>query len=304
MNSNQYDSNKESKHFLDSFPSGALVTDASRVITYVNSYFTSELLWQPDELIGKNADGLFTQSSRIFFQSYLVPMLLHEKICQEMQLIIFNAEGKRIPVTVNASAGDDGCIYWSFFNSSKRDKLYDELIKTRETLQDQAKKLKSLASTDDLTQLLNRREMKHRSAILLEKSARSAQSVGLLMLDIDYFKKINDRFGHLEGDRVLKEFGQLLKVFGRQTDLISRFGGEEFLILIQNTNRKDMLTLCERLHKLVAKIVIGDNGLTISIGASLSEEKISFIDLFFQADNAVYKAKDRGRNRTEFYSVN
>ncbi|MGB2739182.1 MAG: diguanylate cyclase [Cognaticolwellia sp.] len=304
MKSNQLDSHKESKQFLDSFPSGALVTDASRIITYVNSYFTSELLWKPDELIGKNADGIFTQSSRIFFQSYLVPMLLHEKICQEMQLIIFNAKGKRIPVTVNASAGDDGCIYWSFFNSSKRDKLYDELIKTRETLQEQAKKLKSLASTDDLTQLLNRREMKYRSSLVLEKSFRSQQSVGLLMLDIDYFKRINDRFGHLEGDRVLKELGQLLKVFGRQTDLISRFGGEEFLIMLQDTNRSDMLVLCDRLHKLIAKINVGDKGLTVSIGASISAEKISFIDLFFQADTAVYKAKELGRNRTEVYNVN
>lgn len=104
MKINQLDSDTESKHFLDSFPSGALVTDASKTITYVNSYFTSELLWKPGELIGKSADDIFTQSSQIFFQSYLVPMLLHEKICQEMQLIIFNAKGQRIPITVNASA--------------------------------------------------------------------------------------------------------------------------------------------------------------------------------------------------------
>ena len=302
MKINQLDSDTESKHFLDSFPSGALVTDASKTITYVNSYFTSELLWKPGELIGKSADDIFTQSSQIFFQSYLVPMLLHEKICQEMQLIIFNAKGQRIPITVNASAGDDGCIYWSFFNSSKRDKLYDELIKTRETLQEQAEKLKLLASTDDLTQLLNRREMKYRCALVLEQSVRSHQSVGLLMLDIDYFKRINDRFGHLEGDRVLKELGQLLKVFGRKTDLISRFGGEEFLIMLQDTSRSDMLGFCARLHKLIAQINVGDKELTVSIGASISAEKISFTDLFFQADTAVYKAKELGRNRTEFYT--
>jgi predicted signal transduction protein with EAL and GGDEF domain len=209
----------------DNFPCGAFVTNSSRVITYVNSYFSSELFWKPGELIGKNADVIFTQSSKIFFQSYLIPTLLHEKTCEEMQLIIFNANGVRIPITVNAHISDDGCIYWSFFNASKRDQLYEELIKTRETLEEQAEQLKLLASTDELTELLNRREMKKRSIIVLEQAARSHQSVGLLMLDIDYFKKINDTLGHLEGDRVLKELGHELKVFCRKTDLVSRIGG-------------------------------------------------------------------------------
>lgn len=289
---------------LDSFPCGALVTDVSRTIIYVNSYFTSELLWKPGELIGKSADIIFTQSSRIFFQSYLIPMLLHEKICEEMQLIIFNAEGKRIPITVNARLSNNDCIYWSFFNSTKRDQLYEELIKTREKLEEQAEELKSLASTDDLTGLLNRREMKYRSALVLEQAVRSHQSVGLLMLDIDHFKKINDSFGHLEGDRVLRDLGQLLNGFGRQTDLISRFGGEEFLIMLPDTNKNDTLLLCQRLHALIANIKVDDSSLTVSIGGSVCDDKISFTDLFFQADSAVYKAKALGRNRTEIYEGN
>ncbi len=288
----------------DCFPSGALVTDPSRIITYVNSYFTTELLWQQDELIGKSADVIFTQSSRIFFQSYLIPTLLHEKVCEEMQLIIFNAQGQRIPITVNASLSEDGCIYWSFFNASKRDQLYDELIKTREKLEEQAEQLKSLASTDELTALLNRREMKYRSALVLEQAARSRQSVGLLMLDIDHFKKINDTFGHLEGDRVLKQLGQLLKGFGRQTDLISRFGGEEFLLMLPDTSKTDTLLFCQRLHKLITQIKVGDSTLKASIGVSISTDKVSFTDLFAQADNALYKAKSLGRDRTEVYVKN
>ncbi|WP_137227098.1 diguanylate cyclase [Shewanella sp. MEBiC00475] len=303
MTNNLRDRNKVSDFIYspDNFPCGALVTNSERIITYVNAYFTNELLWQPGELIGKSTDVIFTQSSRIFFQSYVIPTLFHEKKCDEMQLIVLNAKGKRFPITVNARFAEDGCIYWSFFNSSKRDLLYEELIKTRETLELQAEKLKLLASTDELTQLLNRREMKYRSALVLEQTVRSHQSVGLLMLDIDHFKKINDTFGHLEGDRVLKELGTLLNEVCRQTDLVSRFGGEEFLIMLPDTNKHDTLIFCKRLHQLISEIEVGGSILTVSIGVSIGTEKISFTDLFTQADTAVYKAKAHGRNRTEMY---
>ena len=304
MKKNKTNSSRALENSVDSYPCGALVTNAAKIITYVNSYFTTELLWKPDKLIGKNTDVIFTKSSRIFFQSYLIPTLVHEKICEEMQLVIFNAQGLCIPITVNATLSDDGSIYWSFFNASKRNQLYEELIKTRETLEIQAEKLKLLASIDELTELLNRREMNYRSSLMLEQAARYHYSVSLLMLDIDDFKTINDTMGHLEGDRVLKELGQLLKKFGRKTDLISRFGGEEFLIMLPDTNKSDTLLLCNRLHKLIAEIKVGNSSLTVSIGVSICDEQISFIDLFTQADNAVYQAKARGRNRTEVYLNN
>ena len=295
--------NKIPDYSADSFPCGAFVTNASRFIIYVNSYFTTELLWQPGELIGKNVDVILTKSSKIFFQTYLIPTLLHEKVCEEMHLIIFNAKGVRIPVTVNAHTSNDGCIYWSLFNASKRDKLYEELIKTRETLEDQAEQLKLLASTDELTGLLNRREMKYRSTLLLEQAVRSNQSVGFLMLDIDYFKKVNDTYGHLEGDRVLKELGQKLKKFCRKTDLVARIGGEEFLIMLPDTGKADTLFFCQKLHRLITKITVDNSPLTISIGVTTVDQKISFNDLYAQADNAVYKAKELGRNRTEIYAA-
>lgn len=313
MKKGKAEHNTTFKNSLDSYPCGALVTNTAKIIVYVNSYFTTELLWEQGELLGKNTDVIFTKSSRIFFQSYLVPTLLHENICEEMQLVIFNAQGLRIPITVNATLSDDGHIFWSFFNASKRNQLYDELIKTREKLEVQAEKLKLLASTDELTTLLNRREMKYRSILVLEQAARSHQSVGLLMLDIDHFKRVNDSFGHLEGDRVLKELGQLLKSFARQTDLISRFGGEEFLIMLPNTNKNDVLLFCQRLHKKIAEIIVGDDLLTVSIGVSVSmsidvsvsmsicDGKTSFTNLYTQADRAMYRAKALGRNRTVIY---
>jgi diguanylate cyclase (GGDEF)-like protein len=231
----------------------------------------------------------------------VLPTLLHEKACQEMQLIMLSAQGERMAVTVNAQLDEKSYIYWSFFNATQRDKLYDELIKTREKLESQTERLQSLASTDELTNLLNRREMNCRSVLLLEQAMRSKQSVALLIIDIDNFKVVNDTFGHLEGDRVLKELGQRLKHFGRQTDLISRYGGEEFLIMMPDTNKADTLSFCQRLHLLIAEIKVGNRPVTASIGASLSTAKTTFTDLFAQADNAVYEAKERGKNRTQLY---
>lgn len=285
----------------DHFPCGILVTDASRIITYVNNYFLTELLWEPETLLGKSTDDIFTRSSVIFCQSYLIPTLLHENKCEEMQLIIFNGKRERIPITVNAKSASNGAIYWSFFTAVKRDKLYDELIKARESLEEQAQKLALLASTDELTGLLNRREMKHRSALALEQAARFGHPVALVMLDIDYFKKINDTFGHLEGDKVLKELGDLLKSSGRQTDLVSRFGGEEFIFLLPEINEQDALFFCQRLHKLTAQVLVGGIPLAASIGVSVHEGKISFKDMYTQVDTALYQAKNLGRNRTEIY---
>ena len=292
---------KLADYSADHFLNGALVTNADNIIVYANTYFQKELQWNCNELIGKSVDKIITKSSKIFLQSYVLPTLLHEKACQEMQLIMLSAQGERMAVTVNAQLDEKSYIYWSFFNATQRDKLYDELIKTREKLEAQTERLQSLASTDELTNLLNRREMNCRSVLLLEQAMRSKQSVALLIIDIDNFKVVNDTFGHLEGDRVLKELGQRLKHFGRQTDLISRYGGEEFLIMVPDTNKADTLSFCQRLHLLIAEIKVGNRPVTASIGASLSTAKTTFTDLFAQADNAVYEAKERGKNRTQLY---
>ncbi|TMP58584.1 GGDEF domain-containing protein [Pseudoalteromonas sp. S1612] len=298
----QLDDNRVTDYSADYFLSGALVTNADNVIVYVNTYFKKELHWHCNELIGKYIDKILTKSSKIFLQSYVLPTLIHEKKCQEMQLIMLSAQGERMAVTVNAQLDEKGFIYWSFFNATQRDKLYDELIKTREKLEAQTERLQSLASTDELTSLLNRREMDYRSVLLLEQAKRTHRSVALLVIDIDDFKKINDTYGHLEGDRVLKELGQCLKKISRQTDLVARYGGEEFLIMLPDTHSADTLIFCQRLHQLIAEIKVGSEGLTVSVGACMSDSTSTFTELFKHADNAVYQAKANGKNTTYMHS--
>jgi diguanylate cyclase (GGDEF)-like protein len=291
----------QTDYSADSFPCGTLVTNQARKILYANAYFSEALHWDIDQLVGNIADNLFTLSSKLFYESYLIPTLLHENQVEEMQLIIFNGKEERIPVTVNARLDQKGLIYWSFFNASKRDKLYEELIKAREQLQAQTQKLTLLATIDELTGLLNRREIKHIAEIALEQTKRSKKQIAVLMMDIDYFKKINDAWGHQKGDRVLKELGVLLKQFGRQMDNIARFGGEEFLIIMPDSNKHEAQLFAQRLHELVATITIDDLAVTVSMGITLSDGEKTYEALCNEADTALYVAKNNGRNRTEFY---
>ncbi|MEH6355644.1 MAG: GGDEF domain-containing protein [Marinobacter sp.] len=179
--------------------------------------------------------------------------------------------------------------------------LYEELIQARETLELQARNLKELASFDELTGLLNRREMKARSMAAFSQFARTKSALSMLMIDIDFFKTINDRYGHVEGDRVLRKFGRLLKECGRSSDLISRYGGEEFLILLPDTNLEQTMIFSKRLHGSVNKILINEEALTVSIGVSFFDGEMSFDEVVDKADMALYEAKSLGRNRTEVF---
>lgn len=285
----------------DAFQSGALITDQNRKVVYANAYFTDELNWKLDILIGKSSDDLFTYSSKIFCESYLMPLLLHEKKCEEMQLALLDGNGTRVPVIISAKMNQQGHIYWSFFNASKRDRLYEELIDVRKKLESQAKLLESMSSTDELTGLMNRREMNKRTAIIIKQANRFKHSLAVLLVDIDHFKNINDSFGHLEGDRVLKELGLHLQTFGRETDLIARFGGEEFLLMLPDTNIDDAKVFAQKLHSLVSSVTVNGLPITISIGITMGSQDADLQTLTLQADQALYAAKEGGRNKTVIF---
>ncbi|WP_372761151.1 GGDEF domain-containing protein [Pseudoalteromonas sp.] len=287
------------RHFkLDDFPSGAIVTDSEQLIIFVNDYVSHELHWDKSQLLGKKIETILTKGAKVFYHSYLLPMLLHEKRCSEIQLSIINGNNIRTPITVNARVAANNYVYWSFFTATSRNKLYDELISAREKLEQQTQALKKLASVDELTGLLNRREIKFRAMSALSQLTHDDDPIAMIMIDIDYFKDINDNYGHPEGDRILKQLGQVLINSGRKRDLIARYGGEEFLILLPNTALQQAMAYAERLHQAINSIVIAQQPLTVSMGVTLLDNESSFD----KADTALYRAKELGRNRTEVHS--
>jgi diguanylate cyclase (GGDEF)-like protein len=278
---------------LDAYLCGAMVSDNLRKIVYVNSYFSDELNLPTKSLVGSDIYTLFTHSSKIFCESFLIPILIEERKCEELQLALIDGNGKRIPIVINARMKEGGFIYWSFFNASKRDKLYEELIKARAELEQKAKELKELSSIDELTGLLNRREINQRAALLLEEAAMARRHTSILLIDIDHFKNVNDTLGHLKGDKVLVDLGSLLKSFGRKFDLISRYGGEEFFFILPETDLPEAKRFSKRLHNAIAAIEISGKPLTVSIGISVSDgsDNKSLTELYRQSDEALYKAK-------------
>jgi diguanylate cyclase (GGDEF)-like protein len=129
---------------------------------------------------------------------------------------------------------------------------------------------------------------------------RTNEKLSLMIIDIDNFKQINDQLGHEGGDKVLVEFSKLINNFLRDIDIFARWGGEEFCILLPNTNKKQAIQIVERLIKKVQKanyrIKMMDTVGTISIGVAEYNSDLDIQALISHADNALYQAKEKGRN--------
>lgn len=166
-----------------------------------------------------------------------------------------------------------------------------------------AEKLELIAATDPLTNAYTRRFLDETSEREMARSARNLTPLSLVMFDIDHFKQVNDAHGHLAGDKVLVALSNLCRSNIRSTDVFSRFGGEEFIILMPETSLESAYQKTEVLRKLVeAKPLIEFNGkaipITFSAGVTLWEKGEPLESLIGRADKALYKAKQEGRNRT------
>jgi diguanylate cyclase (GGDEF)-like protein len=163
--------------------------------------------------------------------------------------------------------------------------------------------LKRLAATDALTGTLNRRAFLERGAAELSRARRAARPVSLLAFDIDFFKSVNDRFGHPGGDAVLKAFAATLKRETRASDIVARLGGEEFAILLPEASGEVAFNVAERIRLAVAasSVAYGDVEIrvTVSVGLAQTTETLATMEaLIAAADAALYQAKRSGRNRT------
>lgn len=174
-----------------------------------------------------------------------------------------------------------------------------------DTLNKEIEGIKQTAKTDMLTGLLNRRGFDQAMTYILEDIKKSKAPMSLLMLDIDYFKKINDTHGHLIGDNVLKLLGKLLNDHIKGKDIAARFGGEEFILVLPETAMDKAYTLAEKIRTSLQKMrwKLKNTGeslgqVTISIGIAMHKENESVEAVIKRADDALYHAKDTGRNQT------
>ncbi len=164
------------------------------------------------------------------------------------------------------------------------------------------RQLEEMATTDGLTGCLNKRAFRDEMEQKLMAAQRFGRKLSLIVTDLDHFKAVNDTYGHATGDRVLQELGRVLKHAKRETDLVARFGGEEFCVLCEETDARGARQLAERVREELEGIEVvtelGPLKVTASLGvATFPDHASSAEELFAQGDKALYEAKHRGRNR-------
>ena len=179
-------------------------------------------------------------------------------------------------------------------------KLEEQLMQARQQMED-------LALHDGLTGLFNRRAIEEYAEAEYNIASRKGRAMSVILLDIDHFKNVNDRFGHKFGDVVLRRVAQTLKEDLRNYDRVGRWGGEEFLLILPDTELKDAVTVAERLRSKTATAQISlENGDSFSVQISLGtactvNQYSSLTKLIDAADQALYRAKQSGRNRVCFF---
>ncbi|NVK73984.1 MAG: sensor domain-containing diguanylate cyclase [Oceanospirillaceae bacterium] len=183
--------------------------------------------------------------------------------------------------------------------------IYDvtDVATNKESLSNANSKLDFLSKMDSLTHLPNRGSVDKKLKSAFEQFTRDGGSYSLVMADIDYFKKVNDQYGHPVGDLVLQEVSKVLSSSIRKTDFVGRYGGEEFIIFLPNTDAAGALFFCESVRKKVADLKIKTASVEISVTMSFGIAEVhsqckSACNWLKVADEALYKAKENGRNQS------
>ena len=220
---------------------------------------------------------------------------MEEGISAEAEVFLHHKNGHRIPVSVKVSP------------------IHDEngaIVGAVEIFRDNSEKLASLslieelqekAFQDTLTSLPNRRYMDRYLLAKLDESSRYEWTFGLIFLDIDHFKAINDTYGHGVGDEALKVLARTLVNSSRSFDTVGRWGGEEFVVAVVNVDREKLLHIAERYRRMIERSSVTTDGadfrMTVSLGATLACSGDTLESLVKRVDGLMYQSKLAGRNR-------
>jgi diguanylate cyclase (GGDEF)-like protein len=186
---------------------------------------------------------------------------------------------------------------------------------TETALRKSEETLRLLAITDSLTDLYNRRYFYELAEIEISKSIRYSRPLSVMMFDLDFFKHINDTFGHTTGDMVLKTVAEITKELLRKSDIIARYGGEEFVVLLPETSAPEASAIAERMRKQIENTTIeaGNRQITVTVSFGVSDflrktnsetQEIILSEFISSADQALYASKNTGRNKVTVYKRN
>jgi diguanylate cyclase len=215
-------------------------------------------------------------------------------------------DAKKLDALITNMAGDTDKMRGSMQN------LQTELAASKEQVEKLHKELQSArgeALIDPLTGILNRRGFEGAARKTFDDQTALTKGVCLLMVDIDHFKKINDTYGHLFGDKIIRAIAETLKSKVRGQDSVARFGGEEFAVLLTETDVAGARVVAENVRQSIERGKVRRldtqdhiSGITISVGVSSYTKGKNIVDMLDQADKALYMSKEQGRNRTTVFA--
>ena len=253
---------------------------------------------------------------RIAVLDWVMPKIDGPELCRRIRaatdmpftyVVILTAKERTSNIVEALDAGADDYLTKPYHAEELRSRIgaAARIVLLHEKLEEANAKLFMMARTDALTRVYNRAAIVERLEQEVNRSLREETPLAALMLDVDHFKRINDTFGHLTGDKVLVEIAQRLCGECRPYDSTGRFGGEEFLVVLPGPRFEDMTSLADRIRQRVKGTPIAADGqrleVTVSTGAVWVDagEKLGVQDVIKAADDLLYRAKSNGRDRVE-----
>ncbi len=324
------DSDIRLKAVLDTAVDAIICINSRGIIDLFNHAAEKMFGYSANEVIGKNINMLMPEPYASEHDSYLES---YEKTGQKKiigigrEVIALRKNGETFPIelAVSETILGDRKLYTGIIRDITRRKQSESKIeeyqqhlkvlveaKTRE-LELANKKLQEMVNIDSLTGLANRRYFDEVLNTEIRRSIRTNSSLSLLMCDIDYYKRYNDYYGHVQGDVCLRKIAGCFKsVFLRATDTAARFGGEEFAVILPNTSQEEAGRSAIKLMEAINRLDIPHKDspvadhVTISIGIAgmQADERLLDTELVQMADEALYHAKHNGRNRIDVYTRN
>ncbi len=288
------------RRIVDNLYEGLYFVNTDRVITYWNRAAERISGFNAAEVVGKRChDNILVHidanGNQLCMGLCPLAATMQDQELREAEVFLHHKDGHRVPVAVRTSplTNELGEVIGGI-------EIFTD-ISNREANLLRIQELEELAFLDPLTRLANRAYMEKELATRLEESRRYGMSFGVLFVDVDHFKTFNDTWGHETGDQVLKVVSDTMTSNSRPFDSFGRWGGEEFLGIIRNTDREGLTVSGERLRRAIegAYILQGDDKLTVTVtlGGAIFRSGESATDLVRRADEALYAGKRAGRNR-------
>lgn len=289
------------KNIIDELFEGAYIVDESRKILFWNKQAERITGYTQDEVMGHYCyDNILRHVDDFGCQLCdngcpLFETLQSQKM-NSAKVYLHHREGHRVPVQIKS---------FFFIDPSTQEKRAIEIFTDsldERIINQEYKQLRKAVTIDNLTGLFNRQFIDYQLDLCITENRTFETTFGILFIDIDHFKAINDTYGHQVGDKVLKIISKTLRANVRMEDYVGRWGGEEFIIILRNNHRLDLLNIAEKLRKLVENTKIAEENqfiqVTISIGGSNYKDNLSKEKLIEIVDKNMYEAKKIGRNKT------